>query len=446
MSSTEAPLLMGAAEVITARFSVVDYVIFCVMLVVSLGIGVYSAVKSRGQESTHDFLLGGRDMPPLPVAISLLGGVFSAISILGFCMIKDCLGPVAFYGKGAPDCFMTDNCDAERNALKANWPTAQSFVCIFHVLQQVWRWLLDGKHGIDKDSRQELTGLVKSLVYAKSPVFFMETWEKFQNNSLVKRNSNFLRCKAFNTAQLVVFMVEIFDVYMRQRLVDVALGRRRVKNNNIGTVSMQSITSLGVKKFIVKSQTNPDESYDIDLSIGMCTCPKGENGAVCKHQAACAEFSLTELPQQFAVKAKNLHWLAALAVGDERTPDESFFRGLTDEPQENERTPDESFRDLTDEPQETILNQKQVKTEKDEEDEEKNTLDATKSTSSIEEKTQEAFEVISEVVRKFGVEGPEGKVGLDGEKYHANQHPYREEVQVCREELLLFSKDDDQGA
>ncbi|KAG0696236.1 hypothetical protein GWK47_026625 [Chionoecetes opilio] len=77
-------------------------------------------------------------------------------------------------------------------------------------------------------------------------------------------------------AQLVVFMVEIFDVYMRQRLVNVALGRRRVKNNNIGTVSMQSITSLGVKKFIVKSQTNPDESYDIDLSIGMCTCPKGE--------------------------------------------------------------------------------------------------------------------------------------------------------------------------
>ncbi|KAG0730309.1 hypothetical protein GWK47_028495 [Chionoecetes opilio] len=249
----------------------------------------------------------------LPLAVLFTSSLDEATLTKGFCMIKDCLGPVAFYGKGAPDCFMTDNCDAERNALKANWPTAQSFLCIFHVLQQVWRWLLDGKHGIDKDSRQELMGLVKSLVYAKSPVFFMETWEKFQNNSLVKRNSNFLRCKAFNTAQLVVFMVEIFDVYMRQRLVDVALGRRRVKNNNIGTVSMQSITSLGVKKFIVKSQTNPDESYDIDLSIGMCTCPKG-------------------------------------------------------------------------------------------------------------------------------------KVGLDGEKYHANQHPYREEVQVCREELLLFSKDDDQGA
>ncbi|KAG0717523.1 hypothetical protein GWK47_008026 [Chionoecetes opilio] len=152
----------------------------------------------------------------LPLAVLFTSSLDEATLTKGFCMIKDCLGPVAFYGKGAPDCFMTDNCDAERNALKANWPTAQSFLCIFHVLQQVWRWLLDGKHGIDKDSRQELMGLVKSLVYAKSPVFFMETWEKFQNNSLVKRNSNFLRCKAFNTAQLVVFMVEIFDVYMRR--------------------------------------------------------------------------------------------------------------------------------------------------------------------------------------------------------------------------------------
>ncbi|KAG0703521.1 hypothetical protein GWK47_002799 [Chionoecetes opilio] len=121
-------------------------------------------------------------------------------------------------------------------------------------------------------------GLVKSLGYAKSPVFFMETLEKFQNNSLVKRNSNFFRCKAFNTAQLVVFIVEIFDVYMRQRLVDVARDEGRVKNNNIGTVSMQSITSIGVKKFYRKESDNPDESYDIDLSVRMGTCPKVRMG------------------------------------------------------------------------------------------------------------------------------------------------------------------------
>lgn len=111
----------------------------------------------------------------------------------GFCLVKNCLGPDAFFGKGAPDCFMTDNCDAERNALRSTWPTARSFLCIFHVLQQVWRWLLDGKHGVHKDDRQKLMGLVTSLVYAKSPDFFSETWVTFQNSSLFKKYPNFLR-------------------------------------------------------------------------------------------------------------------------------------------------------------------------------------------------------------------------------------------------------------
>ncbi|XP_063866764.1 sodium-coupled monocarboxylate transporter 2-like isoform X3 [Scylla paramamosain] len=82
MSSPE-ETIVAAGEMVSARFSVVDYVVFSIMLVVSLGIGVYSAIQSRGRESTQDFLLGGRNMPPFPVAISLLGGIFSAISILG---------------------------------------------------------------------------------------------------------------------------------------------------------------------------------------------------------------------------------------------------------------------------------------------------------------------------------------------------------------------------
>ncbi|KAK7027432.1 hypothetical protein SK128_009314 [Halocaridina rubra] len=60
-----------------------DYVFFSALLVVSIGIGIYSALRGRGNKTTEDFLVGGRDMSPIPVAISLLGGVISAISILG---------------------------------------------------------------------------------------------------------------------------------------------------------------------------------------------------------------------------------------------------------------------------------------------------------------------------------------------------------------------------
>ncbi|XP_063885774.1 sodium-coupled monocarboxylate transporter 1-like [Scylla paramamosain] len=79
--TTETSVPFGALE--EARFTVLDYCLFSLMLVMSIGIGVYSAIKSRGRESTHDFLVGRGSMPVIPVALSLLGGVISAISMLG---------------------------------------------------------------------------------------------------------------------------------------------------------------------------------------------------------------------------------------------------------------------------------------------------------------------------------------------------------------------------
>ena len=82
MSHTmEAAVPFGNLE--ETRFTVIDYTLFSLMLVASIGIGVYSAIKSRGRESTHDFLVGKGSMSALPVALSLLGGVISAISMLG---------------------------------------------------------------------------------------------------------------------------------------------------------------------------------------------------------------------------------------------------------------------------------------------------------------------------------------------------------------------------
>lgn len=72
-----------ATDTFGSRFQPADWIVFSLMLVVSVAIGVISAVRSRGNANTKDFLLGGKSMPPLAVAISLLGGIISAISILG---------------------------------------------------------------------------------------------------------------------------------------------------------------------------------------------------------------------------------------------------------------------------------------------------------------------------------------------------------------------------
>ncbi|KAL7643192.1 UNVERIFIED_CONTAM: hypothetical protein RMT77_006482 [Armadillidium vulgare] len=65
-----------------ATFGIVDYIVFALMLIVSLGIGIYSSFK--GKKSPEDFLMGNRDFGIVPVAMSLLTSFVSAISLLGY--------------------------------------------------------------------------------------------------------------------------------------------------------------------------------------------------------------------------------------------------------------------------------------------------------------------------------------------------------------------------
>uniref|UniRef100_UPI00398E87B4 sodium-coupled monocarboxylate transporter 1-like isoform X5 n=1 Tax=Pristiophorus japonicus TaxID=55135 RepID=UPI00398E87B4 len=66
-----------------AQFTVWDYVVFVVMLLISISIGGYQAVKARGQLSNTQFLLGGRQMTAVPVAMSLTASFMSAITVIG---------------------------------------------------------------------------------------------------------------------------------------------------------------------------------------------------------------------------------------------------------------------------------------------------------------------------------------------------------------------------
>lgn len=64
------------------RFSTVDYAIFVLLLLASLLVGTLSGWRS-GKRDAKDFLTGGRSMNPVAVVLSLLGGVVSALSVLG---------------------------------------------------------------------------------------------------------------------------------------------------------------------------------------------------------------------------------------------------------------------------------------------------------------------------------------------------------------------------
>ena len=68
---------------VNERFSVVDYVVFSVMLLLSALIGIWYGCGGGKQITTAEYLLGDRQMKSWPIAISILVSFLSAISLLG---------------------------------------------------------------------------------------------------------------------------------------------------------------------------------------------------------------------------------------------------------------------------------------------------------------------------------------------------------------------------
>jgi solute carrier family 5 (sodium-coupled monocarboxylate transporter), member 8/12 len=53
-------------------FGVVDYTVFGIMLAVSTSIGIYFGCFANTSQTTEEYLMGGRKMKTLPIAISLI--------------------------------------------------------------------------------------------------------------------------------------------------------------------------------------------------------------------------------------------------------------------------------------------------------------------------------------------------------------------------------------
>ncbi|TKS70714.1 Sodium-coupled monocarboxylate transporter 1 [Collichthys lucidus] len=66
-----------------ATFSVWDYVVFAGTILASAAIGLFQAIRGRKETSSKEFLLGGRQMTAVPVAMSLTASFMSGITVIG---------------------------------------------------------------------------------------------------------------------------------------------------------------------------------------------------------------------------------------------------------------------------------------------------------------------------------------------------------------------------
>lgn len=65
-------------------FSLADYAVLAGMLLISMAIGLFQALKKAHREATaEDFFTGGRSLPAVPVGLSLCASFMSAVQVLG---------------------------------------------------------------------------------------------------------------------------------------------------------------------------------------------------------------------------------------------------------------------------------------------------------------------------------------------------------------------------
>lgn len=132
------------------------------------------------------------------------------------------------------------------------------------------------------------------------------------------------RIGAYNLLELVKFIIEDLEMYFQRKLLALAFGNpqnlhvtARCFGKNASTVPIDNIKRDMTNPFVfsVRSRKEDDTVYQVNTSLGIFTCPCGENGNACAHQAAVALHyggsNLNFIPQS----SQERYNLAVLAIG-----------------------------------------------------------------------------------------------------------------------------------
>ena len=324
----------------------------------------------------------------LPLGIVVVSAESADVIHKGMTALKGLFPNAAFYGSGCPANIIIDDSLAEQDGLRQTWPSSNIFLCTFHFLQSMWRWLLCSKNSIHKDERQYLMNLVRKLVYANKETELNTEYQNFMDNLIVKRYPNFIshmqnywirrkewavcfrkgetmrgintnnyaesgirilkdvvfrRVKAYNLVQLFEFLTVTFELYYERRLLAVAHNRMdryislRYKGLGAGKVHPDSIrkSTESDDAYFVTSSVYANKEYEVNTKNWTCTCTVGRtgypSGEPCKHQHSVAiKYTLTapNLLPYFNGEGRYLH--ALIALGHDKVGHKSFYAGMTE--------------------------------------------------------------------------------------------------------------------
>ena len=77
--------------------------------------------------------------------------------------------------------------------MHAVWPDAKLLLCVWHVLNAVWRWLWDGSNQIKKEDRPHLLKTFRALLYADTECEYMMTQNELLSDDIGKKYPHYIK-------------------------------------------------------------------------------------------------------------------------------------------------------------------------------------------------------------------------------------------------------------
>ncbi len=125
-------------------------------------------MDSTGSVDSHECLVTifvvATNCGALPFGITISGGKSEEIYTVVFQMLKSVIEKTDTISSFQPKIAMTDHDYAIRNSLTTVWPEITLLLCLFHVMQAVWRYLFSTESGIAKENIQAIFQKLKLCV------------------------------------------------------------------------------------------------------------------------------------------------------------------------------------------------------------------------------------------------------------------------------------------
>ena len=142
------------------------------------------------------------------------------------------------------------------------------------------------------------------------------------------------RATAYNAVAFVEFCVSVFEPYMVKRLLNVAYSRNPAGQllyselmQRCQAIDVNQVHELEDDVYSVPDSTG-DDVYKVYAKYGFCECPRGKQGAFCKHQALIHSIYGGMFPNMPPVNVFVRHTLAKVALGENQCPSVQFFVDL----------------------------------------------------------------------------------------------------------------------